>query len=94
MEALVDETGAGKWPTAKSATITTQPPGTDGNIAAPSKRGLLSRSMRAMGFISKRAENVNEDYVRFFFFFFKKKKSAISTTYWTSLTQYLTALRC
>jgi hypothetical protein len=63
LEALVDETGTGKWSTAKSATVTTQPPGTDGNIAAPSKRGLLGRAMADMGLVSKRAENVNEDYV-------------------------------
>jgi hypothetical protein len=38
-------------------------PGTDGNIAAPSKRGLVGRMLVKAVLISKRAENVNEDYV-------------------------------
>lgn len=65
VQALVDESATGKWSTAKSATVTTQPPGTDGNIAAPSstKRSVWTRALVKMGLIAKRAENVNEDYV-------------------------------
>lgn len=66
LEALVDESATGKWSTAKSAAVTTQVPGTNGNIAAPSRRGLMGRAVKILqkiGVISKRAENVNEDYV-------------------------------
>jgi len=62
IEALVDESATGKWSTAKSASVTTQVPGTDGNIAAPTKRGLVMRTLVKLGLVAKRAENVNEDY--------------------------------
>jgi hypothetical protein len=65
LQALVDESATGKWSTAKSATVTTQVPGTGGNIAAPSKRGIYGRLLAKFGFVSKRADNVNEDYVSF-----------------------------
>lgn len=63
LQALVDEAAAGKWSTAKAATVTVQPAGTDGNIAAPTRRGLITRMLVKMGLVAKRAENVNEDYV-------------------------------
>lgn len=63
LEALVDPTATAQWSTALSATVSTQPPGTDGNIAAPSKRSLWSRTLTKLGLIKKRAENVNENYV-------------------------------
>lgn len=51
--------------------MTKQPPGKNGNIAAPAnsknnKRGLagvLRRGLESVGLVQKRAENVNEDYV-------------------------------
>lgn len=61
LEALIDESASGKWSTAKQATVSTQPPGNNGNIKAPkssNNRRLLSRM-----YLSKRAQNVNEDYV-------------------------------
>ncbi len=66
IEALVDESAAGKSSTAKFATVTTKMPGTDGNIAAPSKRGLVGRMLVKGVLISKRAENVNEECVSTF----------------------------
>jgi Egh16-like virulence factor len=68
LEALVDESASGKWSTAKSATVTTQPPGDDGNIAAPNTSN--NKRSRVYGKLSKRAENVNEDYVSRHFHYF------------------------
>ncbi|ROW16000.1 hypothetical protein VPNG_02604 [Cytospora leucostoma] len=70
VEALIDETATAKWSQAKQATVTKQPPGDNGNIAAPAdsqnnKRGLLGvlrRGLESVGLVQKRAENVNEDY--------------------------------
>lgn len=62
LQALVDESATGKWSTAKSATVTTQVPGTNGNIAAASKRGIYGRLLTKLGLVSKRADNINEDY--------------------------------
>ncbi len=62
IEALIDESATGKWSTAKSATVTTQVPGTNGNV--DTKRSLGRRWGEALGVISKRATNVNEDHVR------------------------------
>ncbi len=61
LQALVDESATGKWSTAKSATVSTQVPGTDGNVVT--KRSLLSRALIKMGLITARATNVNEDHV-------------------------------
>lgn len=63
LEALIDESATGKWSTSKSASVTTQPPGSNGNIAASGKRSIWTRSLEKMGLISKRAENVGKDYV-------------------------------
>ncbi|PMD36368.1 cell surface protein [Hyaloscypha variabilis F] len=60
LQALVDESATGKWSTAKSATVSTQVPGTDGNVVT--KRSLLSRALIKMGLITARATNVNEDH--------------------------------
>ncbi|OKL58668.1 hypothetical protein UA08_06338 [Talaromyces atroroseus] len=63
LEALVDESASGKWSKAKSATVTVQPPGDDGYIAAPKESGTSNnKRSRVYGKLSKRAENVNEDY--------------------------------
>jgi len=66
LQALVDESATGKWSTAKSASVTTQPPGNGGNIAAPAsssnKRSIWTRSLEKMGLIAKRAENVGENF--------------------------------
>jgi len=59
--AIVDPTGTGAFSTGNVATVTTQVPGTKGNIAAPKQRSLLARTLVKMG-IMKRAANVNEDY--------------------------------
>ncbi|KAL1850528.1 hypothetical protein Plec18167_002361 [Paecilomyces lecythidis] len=60
LEALIDESASGTWSTAKQATVSTQPPGNDGYIAAPNKkRWVMDRMYKPL---SKRAENVNEDY--------------------------------
>ena len=59
--AIVDTTGTGAFSTGKMATVTTQVPGTKGNIAAPKQRSLYARTLVSLG-IMKRASNVNEDY--------------------------------
>jgi hypothetical protein len=68
LQALVDESATGKWSTAKSASVTTQPPGTNGNIAARTvgviyQRSIWTRSLEKMGLVAQRAENVGKDYV-------------------------------
>lgn len=66
VEALIDESATAKWSTATQMTVTTQPAGTDGNIAATStKRSVWTRALMSVGLIAKRADNVNEDYVSF-----------------------------
>ncbi|KAH8897241.1 hypothetical protein GQ53DRAFT_887496 [Thozetella sp. PMI_491] len=62
LEALIDETATGKWSNSTQATVSTQPPGTNGNIEAPSRRNFFSRALIKIGLIAKRAENVNEDH--------------------------------
>jgi hypothetical protein len=61
LSVVVDESATGKFSTAKTATVTTQVPGNNGN--SPTKRSVLRRALVALGLISKRAENVNVDYV-------------------------------
>lgn len=60
LQALIDESATGKWSTAKSADVTTQVPGTNGNVVAR-KRGLVGR-MFGKTRIGARATNVNEDH--------------------------------
>jgi len=60
LQALIDETATGKWSAAKAATVTTQVPGTNGNVET--KRGLMGR-MFGKARLSGRATNVNEDHV-------------------------------
>jgi hypothetical protein len=59
--AIVDPTGTGAFSQGKEATVTTQVPGTRGNIAAPNQRRFIPRMLVKMGIV-KRAANVNEDY--------------------------------
>ncbi|RDW94954.1 hypothetical protein BP5796_00717 [Coleophoma crateriformis] len=59
--AIVDPTGTGAFSTGTKMTVTTQVPGTKGNIAAPKQRGLITRTLVNLGIV-KRASNVNEDY--------------------------------
>lgn len=59
--AIVDPTATGKFSTGTKAQITTQVPGTNGNISAPKQRSLYARVLLKMG-IMKRASNVNEDH--------------------------------
>jgi len=59
--AIVDPTATGAFSQGKEATVTTQVPGTKGNIAAPKQRRFIPRMLVKMG-IMKRAANVNEDY--------------------------------
>ncbi|RDW89165.1 hypothetical protein BP6252_01197 [Coleophoma cylindrospora] len=61
LEALIDTSASGKWSNASTATVSTQVPGNNGNIAAPTQRSLWARTMVKLG-ITKRAANVNEDY--------------------------------
>ncbi|TVY91782.1 hypothetical protein LAWI1_G001420 [Lachnellula willkommii] len=59
--AIVDPTGTGAFSQGTQCDITTQVPGTKGNIAAPNQRRFLPRMLVKMGIV-KRAANVNEDY--------------------------------
>jgi len=59
--AIVDPTGTGAFSTGTKATVTTQVPGKNGNIAAPKQRRFVTRMLVAAGIV-KRAANVNEDY--------------------------------
>ncbi len=61
LQAMVDESATGKWSTAKSATVSAQVPGTDGNVVT--RRSLFSRALIKMGLLTARARNVNEDHV-------------------------------
>ncbi|KAF4627946.1 hypothetical protein G7Y89_g10209 [Cudoniella acicularis] len=63
LEALVDENATGEWSTAKSATVTTQVPGTNGNVEGSTKRSLWTRALIKMGLVTARATNVNEDHL-------------------------------
>lgn len=72
VEALVDETASGKWSTAKSADVTTDMPGTKGNCPSElandsgdqnKARRALRRGLEKMGLLSKRAANVDKDFV-------------------------------
>lgn len=72
LQALVDESATGKWSTAKSASVTTQPPGTNGNIAASGKRSIWTRSLENLGVIAKRADNVGKDYVSVYHCYFHR----------------------
>lgn len=64
VSAIVDSTGTGAFASGAKAAITTQVPGTKGNIAAPKQRRFIPRTLVKMGLL-KRASNVNEDYVSF-----------------------------
>jgi hypothetical protein len=59
--AIVDPTGTGTFSQGMQATVTTQVPGTKGNIAAPKQRRFIPHMLVKMGIV-KRASNVNEDY--------------------------------
>jgi len=59
--AIVDPTATGAFSQGTQAKVTTQVPGTKGNIAAPKQRSIMMRSLVNMGIV-KRASNVNEDY--------------------------------
>ncbi|TAQ88773.1 hypothetical protein B7494_g2939 [Chlorociboria aeruginascens] len=59
--AIIDSTGQGIFSQGTQATVTTQVPGTKGNIAAPKQRRFVPRMLVKMG-IMKRAANVNEDF--------------------------------
>jgi len=61
LQAIVDPTGTGKFASGVKATVDTQVPGKNGNIAAPKQRRFLPRTLVKMGLL-KRASNVNEDY--------------------------------
>ena len=66
LQALIDETATAKWSQAKQATVSTQVPGTDGFVDGSEKRGLMHKVRRGlvkMGLMTKRADNVNKDYV-------------------------------
>lgn len=71
LEAVIDESATAKFSTASKATVTTDMPGTAGNCPASlsndSGNSKLRRSLRRalvkMGLLSKRADNVNKDYV-------------------------------
>lgn len=75
VEALIDETATGKWSTAKSADVTTDMPGTQGDCPSSLSndsgnqnkvRRALRRGLEKMGLIAKRADNVDMDFVSFF----------------------------
>jgi hypothetical protein len=59
--AIVDPTGTGAFSQGTQATVTTQVPGKNGNIAAPQQRRFIPRMLVKAG-IMKRAANVNEDH--------------------------------
>lgn len=61
LQALIDDSATGKWSTAKSATVSTQVSGTNGNVVT--KRSLFMRALIKMGIITARATNVNQDHV-------------------------------
>lgn len=78
VEALIDESASGKWSTAKSAAVTTDMPGSAGDCPSDlandsgnenKVRRALRRGLEKMGLISKRAANVDKDFVSIFFLF-------------------------
>jgi hypothetical protein len=58
---MVDTTGMGDFSNAVKAEVTTQVPGTKGNIKK-TKQKRWERVLRSIG-LMKRATNINEDYV-------------------------------
>lgn len=77
LEAVIDETATAKFSTASKATVTTEMPGSAGNCPASLSndsgnnkvRRSLRRALVKMGLLSKRADNVNKDYVSLLLFF-------------------------
>lgn len=67
VQALVDSSATGKWSEADEATVTTQPPGDNGNIVAGQTPQSKERRRGFMGFVRsifrRNDGNVNEDYV-------------------------------
>ncbi len=64
VQAPIDESATGKCSIAKSATVSTQVSGTNGNVVT--KRSLFMQTLIKMGIITARATNVNQDHVRTF----------------------------
>lgn len=71
LEAVIDDTATAQFSTAPQATVTSDVPGTEGNcptdLSNDSGNSKLRRSLRRalvkMGLLSKRAENVDKNYV-------------------------------
>lgn len=61
VKAVLDTTGTGNFADGTLMDVTSQVPGTFGEIS-PSGKSVLRRALVAMGVISKRAANVNKDY--------------------------------
>jgi hypothetical protein len=63
-KALIDTTGTGNFTNAKTMEVLTQVPGKKGNIKkTTAKRGIAGLWGRAISIISRRATNINEDFV-------------------------------
>lgn len=71
-EAVVDETATAKFSQASKATVTTDAPGTKGDCPSDLSndsgdqnkvRRTMRRALEKMGLLTKRADNVNKDYV-------------------------------
>lgn len=60
LTAMIDTTGQGDFKNAVKATMTTQVPGTNGNIKKSTKRW---EELMIRAGLMKRATNINEDYV-------------------------------
>jgi hypothetical protein len=60
LTAMVDTTGQGDFSKAVKATVTTQVPGTNGNIKKTTKRW---EELMIRAGLMKRATNINEDFV-------------------------------
>lgn len=61
LSAVIDSGATGAFSQGAVADVTTQVPGTKGNIKAPKQRSLLARALVSLG-LMKRAANVNEDF--------------------------------
>lgn len=59
--AVIDPTGTGKFSHGILATVTTQVPGNNGNIAPPNHRRFITRMLARLG-LAKRAATINEDF--------------------------------
>lgn len=77
--AIIDPTGTGAFASGTELDVTTQVPGTKGNIKADGTVNKVKRALMKYGIIAKRAANVNKDYVSTAFFGVSRYSVSLNT---------------